>query len=84
MGFLWGSAAVSLSCGVSVGLAEALDWPGRPGTGYPGPADFRILMTTFQVTQCHRCVLHAYNNSAPSAEYLWLTLGPPWVPSGRI
>ena len=28
-GFLWGSAAVSLSCGVSVGLAEAPDWPGR-------------------------------------------------------
>jgi hypothetical protein len=25
VGFLWGSAAVSLSCGVSVGLAEALD-----------------------------------------------------------
>ena len=26
VGFLWGSAAVSLSCGVSVGLAEAPDW----------------------------------------------------------
>ena len=33
MGFLWGSAAMSLSCGVSVGLAEAPDWAGRPGTG---------------------------------------------------
>jgi len=30
VGFLWGSAAVSLSCGVSVGLAEAHDWAGRP------------------------------------------------------
>jgi hypothetical protein len=33
VGFLWGSAAVSLSCGVSVGLAEAVDWPGRPYNG---------------------------------------------------
>src|SRR5271166_3993627 len=31
VGFLWGSAAVSLSCGVSVGLAEAL-------TGLADPA----------------------------------------------
>ena len=47
VGFLWGSAAVSLSCGVSAGLAEAPDWAGRPGTGTQVPADFRILMTTF-------------------------------------
>jgi hypothetical protein len=38
VGFLWGLAAVSRSCGVSVGLAEAPDWPGRPDTGYPGTA----------------------------------------------
>ncbi len=50
VGFLWGPAAVSLSCGVSVGLAEAPNWPGRPGTGYPSPADFRILVTPFRVT----------------------------------
>jgi len=66
-GFLWGSAAVSRSCGVSVGLAEALNWPGRPrhgaGTGHPSPADFRILMTTFRVTQCHRGDLPAHGNS---------------------
>ena len=33
VGFLWGSTAVSRSCGVSVGLAEAPDWAGRPSTG---------------------------------------------------
>jgi hypothetical protein len=69
VGFLWGSAAVSLSCGVSVGLAEAPDWAGRPGTGYPSPADSRILMTTFRVTQCHLSDAPAYGNSAPNAEY---------------
>ncbi len=37
VGFLWGSATVSLSCGVSVGLAEAPDWAGRPGTGTQVP-----------------------------------------------
>ncbi len=37
VGFLWGSAAVSLSCGVSAGLAEAPDWAGRPGTGTQVP-----------------------------------------------
>jgi hypothetical protein len=42
VGFLWGSAAVSRSCGVFVGRAEAPDWPGRPGTGYPSPADFGL------------------------------------------
>src|SRR5208283_5259901 len=36
VGFLWGSAAVSRSCGVFVGLAEALDLSGQPGTGCPG------------------------------------------------
>ncbi len=38
VGFRWGSGAVSRSCGVSVGLAEALDLSGRPGTGCPGTA----------------------------------------------
>ena len=38
VGFLWGSAAVSLTCGVSVGLAEAPGRPGRPGTEYPSSA----------------------------------------------
>src|ERR1700724_3235263 len=33
VGFLWGSAAVSRSCGGSVGLPEAPDFPGRPDTG---------------------------------------------------
>jgi len=36
VGFLWGSAAVSRSCGVSVGLVEAVDWPGRPDNGHVG------------------------------------------------
>jgi putative flippase GtrA len=30
VGFLWGSGIVSRRCGVSVGLAEASGWPGRP------------------------------------------------------
>jgi hypothetical protein len=72
VGFLWGSAAVPLSCGVSVGLAEAPDWPGRPGAGYSSPAGFRILMITFRLTQCHRSGLPGCGNSAP-AGYL---LGP--------
>jgi hypothetical protein len=33
VGFLWGSAAVSPTCGGSVGLPEAPDFPGRPDTG---------------------------------------------------
>ena len=70
MGFLWGWAAVSLSCGVSVGLAEALNWLSRPGTGYPSPAGFRILMITSRLTQCHRSDLPAYGNSAPNAEFV--------------
>ncbi len=37
VGFLWGSAAVSLSCGVSVGLAEAHDWADRPTRGTQVP-----------------------------------------------
>ena len=42
VGFLWGPAAVSRSCGVSVGLAEAPD-SARP----PGPvAQLPGLMTT--------------------------------------
>ena len=56
MGFLWG-------------------WP-EPLTGpadlarYLSPVAFRILMTTFRVTQCHRSDLPACGNSAPIAEYL--------------
>jgi len=30
------------------GLAEALDWPGRPKHGAPNLADLRILMTNPQ------------------------------------
>jgi|HubBroStandDraft_6_1064221.scaffolds.fasta_scaffold17829_2 hypothetical protein len=37
VGFLWGSAAVSRSCGVSVGLAEAPGWSGRPNTEHQVP-----------------------------------------------
>jgi hypothetical protein len=36
VGFLWGPAAVSRTCGISVGLAEAPDLPGRTDTGTPG------------------------------------------------
>jgi hypothetical protein len=74
VGFLWGSAAVSLSCGVSVG-ARRSPRLGRPtGTAYPSPADFRILMTTSQVPQYHWSDLPACRNSAPDADYLRLTL----------
>ena len=69
VGSLWGSAAVSLSCGVSVGLAEAPDWAGRPGTGtksrrLPDPNDH------FPVAQCHQGDLAGCSNSAPIADYL--------------
>ena len=49
VGFLWGSAAVSPTCGVSVGLAEAPDCPADPtqGTRY---RNSRRLMITFRVT----------------------------------
>jgi hypothetical protein len=76
MGFLWGSAAVSLSCGVSVGLAEAHGWAGPTGTGHPSPADFRILVTTSQVTQCHWSDLPACRNSAPNADSVRLSHAP--------
>jgi hypothetical protein len=41
------------------------DLPGRPGTGYRSPADFRILVATFRITQCHRNGLPSCDNSAP-------------------
>jgi hypothetical protein len=37
VGFLWGSAAVSRSCGVSVGLAEALDRSSRSDVRHQVP-----------------------------------------------
>jgi hypothetical protein len=48
VGFLWGSAAVSPSCGVSVGLAE----PTRHAA--PRYRNFRRRMATFRVTQRRR------------------------------
>jgi len=48
VGFLWGSAAVSLSCGVSVGLGGAPDWPGRPDAEYPRYRVFWIPVTIFR------------------------------------
>ncbi len=58
VGFLWGSAAVSPTCGGSVGLPEAPDFPGRPDTG-TRYRNLRRLMIAFRVTQRHRCVLPA-------------------------
>jgi hypothetical protein len=43
-----------------------LGWPTR--RGYPSPADLRILMTTFPVTQCHQGDLAGCSNSAPIAD----------------
>jgi hypothetical protein len=67
VGFLWGSGTVSRRCGVSVGsqrpLAGSADRRGVPR--YRG---FRTPMTTFLVTQRHRCHLPACDNSAPNAE----------------
>ena len=45
MGFLWGSATVSLSCEVSVGSPKPPDGLADPAR--VSPADFRILMTAF-------------------------------------
>jgi hypothetical protein len=43
-----GIAAVSLSCGVLWGSPRPLTGLADPAQhGYPSPADFRILMTTF-------------------------------------
>src|SRR5229473_1983696 len=50
VGFLWGSAAVSRTCGVSVGLAEAPDLPGRTDTGHPRYSNSWMLMITPRVT----------------------------------
>ena len=75
MGFLWGLAAVSLGCGVSVGLAEAPTGPAAPAW-LPNPADLRILMTTSRVTQRHRSDLLARGNSAPIADYLLACMRP--------
>ena len=65
VGFLWGSGTVSRRCGVSVGsprpLAGSADRRGVPR--YRG---FRTPMTTFLVTQRHRCHLPACDNSAPN------------------
>jgi hypothetical protein len=65
VGFLWGSGTVSRRCGVSVGsprpLAGSADRRGVPR--YRG---FRTPMTTFLVTQRHRCHLPGCDNSAPN------------------
>ena len=67
MGFLWGSAAVSLSCGVSVGLAEALTGLADPARvpksrRLPDPNDH------FPVTQYRQGDLAGCSNSAPIAD----------------
>ncbi len=67
VGFLWRSAAVSLSCGVSVGSLKRL-------TGLADPA--RVLKSRrlpdpndhFPVTQCHQGDLADCSNSAPIAD----------------
>ena len=74
MGFLWGSAAVSMSCGFLWGLAEARDWAGRPGTGTKSRR-LPDLDDHFPVTQCYQDDLPACSNSAP-ADYGRLTTMP--------
>jgi hypothetical protein len=64
VGFLWGSAAVSLSCGVSVGSPKPLTGLADPARvpksrRLPDPNDH------FPVTQCHQGDLARCNNSAP-------------------
>jgi hypothetical protein len=70
VGFLWGSGTVSRRCGVSVGsprpLAGSADRRGVPR--YRG---FRTPMTTFLVTQRHRCHRAACDNSAPIRNAYW-------------
>ena len=50
VGFLWGSAAVSRTCGVSLGLARVPDLPGRTDTGDPRYSCSWMLMITPRVT----------------------------------
>ena len=57
---------MSLSCWVSVGSPKPLTGPANPARGYPSPADFRILMTTFRVTHCYQSDLPACGNSTSS------------------
>ncbi len=58
-------------CGVVgfCGLAEASGWVGRPPWSTQVPR-LPNPMTTFLVTQRHRCHMPARDNSAPNAEYL--------------
>ena len=57
--------------------ARRSPWLGRPtGTGHPSPADFRILVTTSQVTQCHWSDLPACRSSAPNADSVRLSHAP--------
>jgi hypothetical protein len=64
VGFLWGSATVSRSCGVFAVAHKPLTGPADPAwsTRY---RNSRRLMTTFRVTQRHRGGLPAQGNSAP-------------------
>jgi hypothetical protein len=64
VGFLWGSAAVSRSYGVSVWGSPRPRLVRSARHGVPRYCDFRILMTTFRVTQRHRRGLPAYGNFA--------------------
>jgi len=64
VGFLWGSGTVSRRCGVSVGSPRPLAGS-ADRRGVPRGRGFRTPMTTFLVTQRHRCHLPACDNSAP-------------------
>ena len=76
VGFLWARRGLWLGSG--------------DRRGVPRYRGFRTPMTTFLVTQRHRCHLPACDNSAPNAEYLrrtwrWvgLVMAPRWSSSGR-
>ena len=74
VGFLWGSGTVSRRCGVSVGLAEAPDWPGRRDTGtqvprLPDPDD-RFPSNPASPERPAAC-----GDSAPNADFARLRSG---------
>jgi hypothetical protein len=74
--FLWGSVAVSPTCGVSVGLAEAPDLPGRPGPRASRYCNLCMLVIILRVIQRGRDSPPARGGSAP-AEYARGFLGFP-------
>ena len=82
VGFLWGPATVSPTCGDSVGSREHLDLPRKPARA-PGYSSRWVLVITLRITQGYRAAGQSGGNSAPHFDHDgvagWLFAGCPVI-----